>query len=143
MHRLITLLFVLAPALSFAGEMVVLTPASDKSGARIGLDLVAEKPFAGFEFVIKVPAGASVDTSKCVSDLPKGLDGACRFRPESNSVKFFVFMPAAGEFQAGRVAVGSLGIASKGMRVSELAVTDVRFADGSGEMRDASYFVAK
>jgi len=143
MRKLITLLLAVVPVASFAGEMVVLTPAATKSGAQISLDLVTEKPYAGFEFVVDVPAGASVDTTKCVADLPKGLDGACRFRPESNSVKFFVFMPAAGEMPAGRVAVGTLGVAAKGMNLSNLSVRDVRFADGLGEMRDASSVVAK
>ena len=143
MRRLLTLMLFLAPACSFASEMVVLTPVASKAGARVALDLVAEKPFAGFEFVVNIPAGATVDTSKCASDLPKGLDGACRFRPESSSVKFFVFMPAAGEFKAGRVSVGSLGINAKGMNMADFVVTDVRFADGNGEMRDASFFVAK
>ncbi len=143
MRKFLVLLFSFAPMLSWAGEMVILTPAADKSGARIALDLVAEKPYAGFEFVVNVPAGAKVDTTKCASDLPKGLDGACLYRPQSNSVKFVVFMPAAGEMPAGRVTVGSLGIAAKGMNSADLTVTQVRFADGLGEMRDASSVVAK
>ena len=143
MRKFLVLLLAVAPALSWAAEMVILTPAADKSGARLSLDLVSEKPYAGFEFVVNVPAGATVDTSKCASDLPKALDGACMYRPESNSVKFVVFMPAAGEMPAGRLAVGSLGIAAKGMSAADLNVTNVRFADGMGEMRDASSVVAK
>lgn len=143
MRKFIVLLLAVAPALSWAGEMVVLTPAAEKSGARIALDLVAEKPYAGFEFVVNVPAGATVDTAKCTSDLPKGLDGACMYRPQLNSVKFVVFMPAAGEMPAGRLAVGSLGVSAKGMNIADLTVTKVRFSDGLGEMRDASSVVAK
>jgi len=143
MRKFLVLLLAVAPAISWAGEMVVLTPAAEKSGARIALDLVAEKPYAGFEFVVNVPAGAKVDTSRCASDLPKGLDGACLYRAESNSVKFVVFMPAAGEMPVGRVAVGSLGVFAKGMNSADLTVTSVRFSDGLGVMRDASSVVAK
>lgn len=134
----------LFPAMAMAnGDTVVLTPAAEKAGNRVAIDLIAAKPYAGFEFVVKVPAGATVNTSSCVSDLPKGLDGACRFRAESNSVKFFVFMPAAGEMPAGNVRVGSLGISSKGAVATALEVTEIRFADGNGEIREASAIVAK
>lgn len=75
-----------AALLSFAGsassaELLMTDSGLSKArnaGSTLALDIVSDGDVAGFDLIIPVPKGIKVDTSKCLSSLPAGFQGACK-----------------------------------------------------------------
>jgi len=107
-----------------AGNTVVVTDVGNaKSGRVVSLDLQSAGDVSAFQFALDLPAGAkNVNTSKCLSDLPKGYSGVCESK--DSRVAAVIFSSNNSPLPAGMVSLGTIsfqgGQAKSGIQVSEL-----------------------
>lgn len=103
---------------------VILTSSGAKAGqAMAALDLVTSGEAVAFEFSVPLPKGvASVDTSKCLADLPSSHQGHCVFREKSNDVFVIAFSPVNAKLPGGVVPLGTIQFNgnAEGLKVAEL-----------------------
>lgn len=111
---------------------VILTSDGAKAGpALAALDLVTSGDAVAFEFSIPLPKGvSSVDTSKCLVDLPSSHQGQCVFREKSNDIFVIAFSPVNTKLPSGLVSLGTIQFngSAAGLKVAELV-----FAGDTGQ----------
>lgn len=95
--------------------------ASGRGGAKIlSLDFESDGQAASFSFRVVLPAGAKkIDTSRCLSDLPKGFQGVCKVYDEK--VVAVTVMNVEGKaFPAGLNSVGKLSYVSNAKAAAQI-----------------------
>lgn len=119
----------LVSGVSSADELLLTGANNAKSNATsIALDVVSDGDTRGFDFVIPVAKGAKVDTSKCLSGLPKGFQGTCQFNGEE--ITGFVFAWEKISLDAGIHSIGSVTVSSNA--VSDKVAAKFSAADSEG-----------
>lgn len=78
------------------------------AGKMVALDVVSNGDLSGFDFIIPVPKGAKVDTSKCLSALPDGFEGRCKHN--EGEVAVIAISMSADVLPAGMHSIGSIAI---------------------------------
>lgn len=107
--------------------------AAARGGVKIlSLDFESTGEAASFSFRVVLPAGSKkIDTSRCLSDLPKGFVGVCKAY-EGNVVAVTVMNTEGGAFPAGLNSVGKLSYVSNSQ---DAAVIDTfEASDRQGEL---------
>lgn len=144
MLKIVGAALILSAGSASAAELL-LTPAASKSGnTNLALDVVSDGEVSGFQFSIALDKAqaASVDLSKCVSDLPKGFSGECGI----GNGKLTVIAMANGmtTLPAGAISVGSLGFPRSAAKAAQdLVIGDVEFVDVKGNPVKVSQQIAK
>lgn len=112
------LISVVTLALAFCGAAnaaeLLMTQGMAKRGAAVSsvaLDVVSNGDVRGFDFVIPVEKGMKVDTSKCLSSLPSGFQGTCKFN--GSEVAGLVFSWEPKTLPKGVHSVGSITISGR------------------------------
>lgn len=113
-----------------AGELVVTAGAEAKSGmSEVALDLATDGNVSGFNFLLRLPElkSGTVDTSKCLAQLPKNWSGACNHTKDG--IYFFAMANGSETLAAGIAPLGSVYVPtlakSAGMSVEALVLADV------------------
>lgn len=126
---------------AFAAELVVTQAESaSKSSGRvsISLDLASSGDVSGFQFVLRsseqLKAG-SIDTSSCLSDLPKGFSGQCRLNPDG--VYFSALASDKSTLPRGVVSLGTLSIPSE-LAKGALVVEQLEMINAEAEVISSS-----
>ncbi|MEJ5207010.1 hypothetical protein [Denitratimonas sp. CY0512] len=81
---------------------------SRSAGKMVALDVVSNGDLSGFDFIIPVPKGAKVDTSKCLSALPAGFEGRCKHN--EGEIAVIAISMNAKALPAGVHSIGSIAI---------------------------------
>ena len=104
---------------AMADELVVTT---EKAGSAnvAALDYVSSGRATGLEFKLKVPSDAKVNTSKCLSQLPKTHAGVCSFNQVEGYVVGMVFSDANALLPSGVVPIGTISVSAKGANAFEV-----------------------
>lgn len=104
-----------------------------KGGAKImSLDFESSGDAASFTFRVVFPEGAKrIDTSRCLSDLPKGFTGVCKAY-DGGVVAVTVFNTEGGVFPAGLNRVGKLSYVSNNK--SAPVIDTFEASDRNGEV---------
>lgn len=127
-----------------AGELVITAPEGvSKSGVgEVAIDLATEGNVSGFNFLVRIPGlkRGSIDTSQCLSQLPKGWSGACNQTEEG--VYFFAMSDGKSTLPAGMSAVGKLRVPAEGLRKGAISTDHVVLADANGDAIESSAQVA-
>ncbi len=108
----------LAAALLVAGsaqaaELVVIGD-GPAAGKRVGkettrLDFYSEGGVAAFQFGVKLPAGTSgINTSKCLTGLPKTHIGACQVNKAGDMLAVVVYSTQNEALPSGTIQLGSV-----------------------------------
>lgn len=115
-----------------ANEILV-TGAAAKGGAggHVALDFVSDGNATAFEFEVPVPAGAKVNTAKCLSELPATHTGGCKFNEKNNAVVVIVYSNQNDALPGGVVPIGSLAVS--GVQAAELRAEKVLVSNPQGE----------
>jgi hypothetical protein len=87
----------------------------------------------GFEFKLKIPAGATVDTSKMFSELPASHQGAGSYNEAEGYVVGMVFSDSNEALPAGLVRIGTVSAKGKGMKGVPFEVIKFLSADVNGK----------
>lgn len=86
------------------------------AASAIALDIVSDGDVRGFDFIISVPKGAKVDTSKCLASLPAGFQGVCKHN-EGEIAGIAISMDPkplpAGVHSIGMVSISGVRMAKK------------------------------
>lgn len=135
----------LAAGSAVAGELVVTAAEStSKSGVReIAIDLATAGDVSGFNFLVRLPDTkvGSVDTSKCLDQLPKGWSGACNQTEEG--VYFFAMANGKTTLPAGISAVGSIRVPLEGLGKVGISTDHLVLADAEGNAISSTSQVAE
>lgn len=77
-----------------AADLLITQGTAKKGGASsVALDIVSDGDVRGFDFIIPVEEGTKVDTAKCLSGLPTGFQGVCKFNGTEVAGMVFSFEP--------------------------------------------------
>lgn len=100
-----------AIGLLFAGvasaNTVVVTQGGARASGLVALDFQSSGDVSAFQFTVDLPKGvSSIDTSKCLAELPKGFTGVCRSK--GNRVAAVVYSGNNTPFPADMVALGTI-----------------------------------
>lgn len=129
-----------------AGQLVV-TPASanTKSGTTaVSLDISTDGDVSGFNFFVRTGKieAASVDISKCTSDLPKGFTGYCAVRADGIGV--IAYADGKHTLPSGVISVGQLGLPAETLsKRGGIIIEELTFADVDGEVIQSESFIAQ
>jgi len=101
---------------------LLLTQGVAKKGATtsIALDVVSDGDVRGIDFVIPVAKGMKVNTSQCLSALPKGFQGMCKFN--GTEVAGMVFSLSPQTLPRGIHSIGSITFSGRSLPKSGLSV---------------------
>lgn len=119
------LLSATALMLAFAGSAsaadLLLTQGLAKRGdkAMVGIDVVSDGDVRGFDFVIPVAKGMKVDTSRCLSALPKGFQGSCTFNGTEVAALVFSWTPQT--LPKGVHTIGTISFSGRTLAKSALS----------------------
>lgn len=95
-----------------AAELVVIGdgPAAKRAGKETArLDFYSDGGVAAFQFGVKLPAGsAGVNTSKCLSGLPKSHIGACQLNKAGDMLAVVVYSTQNEALPSGTIQLGSI-----------------------------------
>lgn len=101
------LILAAAVGLTFAGLASANTVVVTQGGNRVALDFQSNGDVSAFQFTVDLPKGVDkVNTSKCLSDLPKGFTGVCRSK--GNRVAAVVYSGNNTPFPADVVSLGTI-----------------------------------
>lgn len=121
-----------AAALLLAGSASANTVVVTQEGRLVALDFQSTGDVSAFQFTVDLPKGVTnIDTSKCLSDLPKGYTGVCRAK--GNRVAAVVYSGDNKPFPADVVSLGTLnfrGSIAKG--TDEIVVSNMVGSTPSG-----------
>lgn len=97
-----------------ANNTVLLTDGQAKSGSRsVGLDLDISDEASAFNFLVTLPKGSkNVDTSRCLSGLPKSHVGKCVASKDGSKVAVVVYSASNQVIPAGLLELGEIRYAS-------------------------------
>lgn len=138
-----------ATALLFAGVASANTILVTQGGAGgnaglVALDFQSNGDVSAFQFTVDLPKGvASINTSKCLSELPKGFTGVCQSK--GNRVAAVVYSGNTTTFPADVVSLGTIsysGSIAKGVDeivVSNLVGSTPSGAESPGMKSDVSF----
>lgn len=120
-----------AASVASADELLVTGAASEKARgtSHIALDIVSDGQTRGFDFVIQVPKGAKVDTTKCMSALPKGFQGSCQFNGTEITGLAFSWEPIVlekGVHSIGTVSISGVTLQGRNAPVVTFSAADVK-----------------
>jgi hypothetical protein len=107
--------------------------ATGRGGAKIlSLDFESDGQAASFSFRVVLPEGAKkIDTSNCLSELPKGFQGVCK-EYDGKVVAVTVMNTEGKAFPSGLTSIGKLRYVSNG---GAAAVIDTfEASDRNGEL---------
>lgn len=120
-------------SVSASANEVLLTASEAKSSAgAMALDLVTDGNVTAFEFTVSANGAKSVDTSKCLSELPKSHNGTCVFRAKTNDVIVIAFSPTNAPLPSGVVGLGSLNLPAASAAKAGVRADNVVFAGVDG-----------
>lgn len=120
-------------SVSASANEVLLTASEAKSTAgAMALDLVTDGNVTAFEFTVSANGAKSVDTSKCLSELPKSHQGTCVFRAKTNDVIVIAFSPTNAVLPSGVVGLGSLNLPAASAAKVGVRADNVVFAGADG-----------
>ncbi len=111
----------LAFAASAGAADLLLTQGAAKRGDKasmVGIDIVSDGDVRGFDFVIPVEKGMKVDTSRCLSNMPKGFQGTCTFN--GTEVAGLVFSWEPQTLPKGVHTVGTISFSGRTLAKSAL-----------------------
>lgn len=116
-------------SLSLSANEILLTEDAAKSSNRgVALDFVNSGEATAFEFEVVVPKGVtSVNTSKCLSELPSTHTGGCSYNEKLGRVVVIVLSMHNAPLPKGVVPVGTLSF--DGMLKGAAGVDKVVVAD--------------
>jgi hypothetical protein len=102
-------LILASPAIS--GELIV-TQSEKRGGASpVSLDVISEGDVSAMEFAIELPKGVkSVDTSKCLAELPDSHRGICQASIEAGRLAVVLWSDQNTPLPKGAVSIGRLGL---------------------------------
>lgn len=110
--------------------------ATGRGGAKIlSLDFESDGEAASFSFRVVFPEGAKrIDTSRCLSDLPKGFEGVCKEYNEADGkvVAVTVINTEGKAFPAGLNSVGKLSYVSSSKAAAKIDTFEA--SDRRGEL---------
>lgn len=134
-------LSVLGSGAAFAGNTIVVTDVGNaKAGRVVSLDMQSAGDTAAFQFALDLPAGAgNVNTSKCLSELPKGYSGVCESK--GGRVAAVIFGANNTPLPAGMISLGTISFTG-GQAKSGIRVSDVVGSSASGTASDVTSEVA-
>lgn len=90
-----------------SANTVVVTQGGARDAGLLALDFQSSGDVSAFQFTVDLPKGVSnIDTSKCLSELPKGFTGVCRSK--GNRVAAVVYSGDNTPFPADVVALGTV-----------------------------------
>lgn len=120
-------------SVSASANEILLTSSEAKGSSRaMALDLVTDGNVTAFEFTVSANGAKSVDTSKCLTELPKSHQGTCVFRAKSNDVIVIAFSPTNAPLPSGVVGLGSLSLPAGNAAKAGVSATNVLFAGADG-----------
>ena len=128
----------LSTAVVFAGsaaadELLVTSSAAKGGNANaVALDYQSSGAATGLEFKLTVPKGAQVDTSKCLSQVPKSHTGVCAYSSEAGIVTGMVFSDNNDLLPKGLVSIGTISVKGKGA-ADAFKVQHFLAADANGQ----------
>lgn len=98
-----------------SNELIATTDATSKRGTSsvLALDFLSSGDATAFEFEVKAPKGAIVDTKYCVSELPPSHVGACQFNKDQGSVVVMVYSNSNTALPDGVISIGRLSFSGK------------------------------
>lgn len=107
-----------------------------KGGAKImSLDFESDGNAASFSFRVVFPEGsAKIDTSRCLSELPKGFVGVCKVY-DGKVVAVTVMNTEGGVFSQGLNRIGKLSYASNAKAAP--VIDNLEVSDRNGELATA------
>ncbi len=110
--------------------------AAGRGGAKIlSLDFESDGKAASFSFRVVFPEGSKlIDTSRCLSELPKGFEGVCKeYNERDGKVVAVTVLNTEGKaFPAGLNSVGKLSYVSNsktGAKIDTFGASDDRGQD--------------
>ena len=121
-----------------ASDELFVTSAKAGRGGAVSIDFDNRAGAAvGFEFKIKVPTDAKVNTSNCLADLPKSHTGVCMFNHIEGYVLGMVFSDSNELLPKGMVPVGRVLIRA-GKQPVDVKVEHFLAADANAKKIESS-----
>ena len=133
-------LAMVSPALVFASQNApYAVEATTRAGSKLlSLDFESAGDVSAFTFRVALPEGVKrIDTSSCLSDLPKGFTGVCNSR--DNFVAVTVYSNSGKSAPAGLFSVGKISYSGGGVGQVKIDVFEASISDG----KEASIGTAK
>ena len=115
-----------------AADQVIVNAAKAGNAHVASLDFMNDGKAVGFQFKLKVPAGATVDTSRMFAELPATHHGAVNYLQEQGVVIGIVTSDTNQALPAGLVRVGTISAKGKGMKEAPFEVAQFISADVNG-----------
>lgn len=126
-----TMISALAGSLLLAGAVsaneLIVTSEKSAGGQAAALDFSSKGQASALQIRFAVPSGASVNLSKCVSDLPATHGGECRY--DKGVLTILVYSDTNAKLPAGVVSIGTVSVASKAggsLAMTELLAFDAQ-----------------
>lgn len=94
--------------------------AKNRATTSIALDIVSDGDVRGIDFVIPVAKGMKVNTSRCLSALPEGFQGMCKFN--GTEVAGMVYSVSPLTLPKGIHSIGSITFSGRNLPASGLSV---------------------
>lgn len=121
-----------------SGDEIVVSIGQAKGHSAISLDVVSSGKTVAFNFAVSVPAGAKVDTSKCLASLPKTHKGRCEF--VDGEVRVIAYSESISPIPAGVMQIGTVKILG-GEPGFKYSASRVELSDSKGEALSTSALV--
>ena len=115
-----------------AADNVTVTVEKAGNAHVAALDMQNDGAAVGFQFKLKVPAGATVDTSRMFSELPATHHGAVNYLQEEGYVVGVVTSDTNQALPTGLVRIGTISAKGKGMKGAPFEVMQFISADVNG-----------
>lgn len=131
-------MFVSSIANAASSDEVVVSVGQSKGGAAISLDVVSSGKTVAFNFAVSIPAGAKVDTSKCLASLPKSHKGRCEF--VGGEVRVIAYSESLAAIPAGVTQIGTIKVAG-GDASFKYGASRVELSDSKGAAISTSALV--
>jgi hypothetical protein len=111
------------------------TQAAGKGGQNtVALDFVTSGDSVAFEFVVKLPKGATnVDLSSCLKGLPSTHKGQCVHHEKSGEVVAIAYSETNAKLPGGALALGNVRYTSLLKGGAAATIEGLVVADGSGK----------
>jgi hypothetical protein len=119
---------------SYSDELLAVVSPAKSGNTAVSMDLVTEGQATAFQVRFALPKGVnSVDTSKCLSELPSSHQGTCVYRKDQNEVVAIVYNLTNEALPAGIIAIGSLDLAGNMGGGQKLAVKEFLVSDAKAK----------
>ncbi|MCG6117711.1 MAG: hypothetical protein MEQ07_05900 [Aquimonas sp.] len=133
-----------SPAVFAADLLVTQADASNKSGrVSVSLDIASSGEVSGFQFILRGEGEmkpGSVDTSKCLADLPKGFSGGCR--QNADGIYFFALASSKATLPSGIVSLGTLSLPAE-LAKTQFVVDQLEMINAEAEVISSSNQVVR